>query len=187
MANTQRDVLDAALAILDEFGLPDLSMRRLATALDIRPSALYWHYPNKQTLLAAVADEVLAAVPAPDPTSRWDAALRETTVAIRAALLRYKDSAEVVSSAYASGLITSPVGAYLVAAARSGGMAAAQAEAARTALSQFVIGFTIEQQTREQMERLKVTDPSDRDFDAEFDAGLDLIVTGIRSLSAQLV
>jgi len=187
MANTQRDVLEAALAILDEFGLADLSMRRLATALDIRPSALYWHYPNKQTLLAAVADEVLAAVPEPAVGAPWTDQLRDTTVAMRAAMRRYKDSAEVISSAYASGLITSSVGDYLVTAARAGGVTDDTAEAARTALSQFVIGFTIEQQTREQMERLKVTEPSDRDFDAEFDAGLGLIVTGIRSLSDQLV
>lgn len=46
------DVLDGAMAILDEFGLADLTMRRLATSLGVQPGALYWHFPNKQTLLA---------------------------------------------------------------------------------------------------------------------------------------
>ena len=53
------DVLDGAMAILDEFGLADLTMRRLATSLGVQPGALYWHFPNKQTLLGAVVDKIL--------------------------------------------------------------------------------------------------------------------------------
>ena len=45
--------------MLDRYGLADLTMRRLATELGVQPSALYHHFPNKQALLAAVADEVL--------------------------------------------------------------------------------------------------------------------------------
>ena len=51
-----------ALQLLDEYGLPDLTMRNLATALGIQPSALYWHFPNKQALLAAVSAKILAPV-----------------------------------------------------------------------------------------------------------------------------
>jgi AcrR family transcriptional regulator len=58
------DVLEAALKLLDELGLPDLTMRKLAASLDVQPSALYWHYPNKQTLLAEVSDTIVAGCPA---------------------------------------------------------------------------------------------------------------------------
>ncbi|WP_233189149.1 TetR/AcrR family transcriptional regulator, partial [Subtercola sp. Z020] len=58
--HTRAGVVDAALRILDDQGLPDLTMRHLAAALDVQPSALYWHFPNKQTLLAAVADRIVA-------------------------------------------------------------------------------------------------------------------------------
>ncbi len=55
------DVLDGAMAILDEYGLGDLTMRKLATSLGVQPGALYWHFPNKQTLLGAMADRILDA------------------------------------------------------------------------------------------------------------------------------
>ena len=66
------DVLDGALAILDEFGLADLTMRRLATALGVQPGALYWHFPNKQTLLGALADKILEDVDAPTTVTGWN-------------------------------------------------------------------------------------------------------------------
>ncbi len=62
------DVLDGAMAILDEFGLADLTMRRLATSLGVQPGALYWHFPNKQTLLGAVVDKILEDLDAPPLT-----------------------------------------------------------------------------------------------------------------------
>ena len=52
------DVLDGAMAILDEYGLADLTMRRLATSLGVQPGALYWHFPTKEDLLLAAIDEL---------------------------------------------------------------------------------------------------------------------------------
>ncbi|WP_309066460.1 TetR family transcriptional regulator [Microbacterium sp.] len=93
-----RDSVTAtALRLLDRVGLPDLSMRRLATELEVQPSALYWHFPSKQVLLAAVADRILASVP--EPTAGAD--LTAVASAIRDALLAYRDGAEVVMSTYA--------------------------------------------------------------------------------------
>ncbi len=72
------DVLDGAMAILDEFGLPDLTMRRLATALGVQPGALYWHFPNKQTLLGALADKILEDVDAPVTAPRLGRGVHRT-------------------------------------------------------------------------------------------------------------
>lgn len=93
----RRSVVDCALRLLDDVGLPDLSMRRLAAELGVQPSALYWHFPSKQELLAAVADRILLAVPDPDPR----VALTEAAAAVRDALLAYRDGAEVVLSTFA--------------------------------------------------------------------------------------
>ena len=54
------DVVDTALQILARVGLPDLTMRALGTELGVQQSALYHHVENKQALLGAVADEILA-------------------------------------------------------------------------------------------------------------------------------
>ena len=56
---TRPPILTAAIAILDEFGLADTTMRRIAKQLSVAPGALYWHFPNKQALLAGIAVELL--------------------------------------------------------------------------------------------------------------------------------
>jgi len=108
---TRADVVETALRILDQFGLADLSMRRLAATLDIQPSALYWHVPNKQTLLALVSDQIIGRAAKIDRASFMsDGAIdwKELTLAeVRAiadALMAYRDGAEVVSSTLALGL-----------------------------------------------------------------------------------
>ena len=40
----KRDVVEAAAALLDEYGIADLTMRRLARELSVSPGALYWHF-----------------------------------------------------------------------------------------------------------------------------------------------
>lgn len=62
---TREQILAAAMELLDQRGLPDLTMRKLAAELGIRPSALYWHFPDKQTLLARLADRIVGSAPKP--------------------------------------------------------------------------------------------------------------------------
>jgi TetR/AcrR family transcriptional regulator, tetracycline repressor protein len=58
----KRDVVVAATAILDNYGIADLTMRRLGRELNVSPGALYWHFANKQQLLGAIADRILEPV-----------------------------------------------------------------------------------------------------------------------------
>jgi TetR/AcrR family transcriptional regulator, tetracycline repressor protein len=108
---TRDDVVETALRILDEFGLADLSMRRLAGVLDVQPSALYWHVPNKQTLLALVSDQIIDRARVVDHEAfnqdgalDWKALTLAESLALRDALLAFRDGAEVVSSTLALGL-----------------------------------------------------------------------------------
>jgi TetR/AcrR family transcriptional regulator, tetracycline repressor protein len=104
MSHRRADVIEHALTVLDRHGLADLSMRRLAADLGVRPSALYWHFDSKQSLLAAVADEVLRRGDRPVPDGPW--ADRVTTYAhnMRDAMLAYRDGAELVATTQAFGL-----------------------------------------------------------------------------------
>jgi TetR/AcrR family transcriptional regulator, tetracycline repressor protein len=108
---TRTDVVDTALRLLDKYGLADLSMRRLAAELDVQPSALYWHVPNKQTLLALVSDQIIGRALEidhgqfiTDSVVDWKAVTLAESKAIRDALLAFRDGAEVVSSTLALGL-----------------------------------------------------------------------------------
>ncbi|MFT4201209.1 TetR/AcrR family transcriptional regulator [Gordonia sp. (in: high G+C Gram-positive bacteria)] len=182
MAINRDDVLDAARDILCRHSLADLSMRRLATELGVSPNALYWHYPNKQTLLAALGDDILAAVAPPADDLPWDERLQILARAMRASLCAVPDSAELVSSSWSSGLSSMTVLGHLTEAARAGGLDEREQRGLVTALAQLVIGLTLEEQTRRQMTRLQVIDPGDRDFDAEFDDALAIVLAGARQI-----
>lgn len=97
------DVVDAAVGILQDFGMGDLSMRRVAAVLGVQASALYWHVPDKQTLLARVADRIVAEAEETVRAGRI-ADLPGRAEAAEAALLRHRDGADVVLSALALGL-----------------------------------------------------------------------------------
>ena len=83
----KRDVVDAATAILDSFGIADLTMRRLARELNVSPGALYWHFANKQQLLGAVADRILQPALHAGPTETWREQVRGDCHRLRDALL----------------------------------------------------------------------------------------------------
>lgn len=99
--------MDAAVGILRDFGLADLSMRRLARDLDVQVGALYWHVKNKQELLVEVAAALMdtpalgAADPAgagndvvPAPAARGS--ILHLASSLHTLLLPIPDSAEVM-------------------------------------------------------------------------------------------
>jgi AcrR family transcriptional regulator len=88
------DIVTGALDVLNTWGLEYTSMRRVAGALDVQPSALYHHVANKQTLLGLMADRIVAGVSV-------DADLIDTSHRLRRAMLAVRDGAEVVATASA--------------------------------------------------------------------------------------
>lgn len=65
---SQARICAAALALIDEEGLPALNMRRLGAAMGVDAMALYRHLPNKRAILEGVVDLVLNDL-ADDPAS----------------------------------------------------------------------------------------------------------------------
>ncbi len=57
--------MSAALALVDEEGLPALSMRRLATKLGVDPMAIYYYLPNKAALQDAIVEAVNVEIEGP--------------------------------------------------------------------------------------------------------------------------
>jgi len=68
-------VIAAALSISDTEGLPALTVRRLAEALDVTGMTVYTYFKNKQDLEQAVADALLDRVSPPAPDSPDPAAV----------------------------------------------------------------------------------------------------------------
>lgn len=169
-------LVDTAMRLLDELGLPDLSMRRLAGALGVQPSALYWHVADKQTLLAAVADRIVAEAAATDPAPRGaeERSVIDTATALRAALLAHRDGAEVVLSSAALALDSGAAQEMLRAAFTAGG--AQDAERAAAITWQFTLGHASLVQQRMQAAQLGAYSDSPDEIDrttlADFVAGI---------------
>ena len=187
--NDRTGVVDAAMRVLAENGLPGLSMRRIADVLDVQVSALYWHFPNKQTLLAAVSERIVAlsdAVNDDAPDAALDLAAIATT--LRERLLAYRDGAELVSSSLALGLLELPSRSQLERAALAAGLDAASAGIAADTVVHYVIGYTFHEQQRVHAAVVGAADasadltPSQIDDDGDaFDAGLAMVVAGVRA------
>ncbi|HCS60243.1 MAG TPA: TetR family transcriptional regulator [Microbacterium sp.] len=177
----RESITTTALNLLDEVGLPDLSMRRLANELGVQPSALYWHFANKQELLAAVADRILARLNTPTSSTSSDAAVSAAR-GIRDALLAYRDGAEIVMSSYALGFGADHAHAALVDALSPS--PAENADARASVLFQFILGHALVVQQRLHAESYGAAVPSaDADpsagFEATFDLGVRTFLTGV--------
>jgi AcrR family transcriptional regulator len=70
-------VVDRALALADAEGIDALTIRRLAQELGVTPMALYWHFRNKDELIAALTDRIWGEIRSDiDPGAAWPRQLR---------------------------------------------------------------------------------------------------------------
>lgn len=184
MRHGRGDVVTHALRVLDTYGLESLTMRRLAAELAVQPSALYHHFAHKQALLAAVAEAILADRKAPAP-GRWDDEVRAICADLRAALLTYRDGAEVVATTWSFGLgARGPYDALVARLARSHSDSALVDAAARTLLH-FVFGHVVAEQTHVQAAAAGAVDTDAetllRGTGAAYDLGVTLIIDGLHA------
>lgn len=181
----RRDVVDKATQLLDDYGIADLTMRRLARELGVTPGALYWHFADKQALLGAVADRILEPVATVATHDAWADSVHAICAGLRDALLSATDGAELVSASFAAGKSErmAEILERLTAAATLAGIAAPRADLAARSVLYYVLGFTADEQSRLQWDAagalaegqsVMATNPN-----ARFTFGLGLLIDGI--------
>lgn len=176
MSHHRSDVVEHALEVLDRHGLADLSMRRLAADLGVQPSALYWHFANKQALLAAVADEVLRRGARPVPDGPWYERVTAFAHQLRDAMLAYRDGAELVATTQAFGLgDADPAGRF---AELLGGDDRLARIAAMTLLH-FVLGHVTDEQMNLQASSDGAIEDEPRNRADTFATGVGIVVAGV--------
>jgi len=181
----RHDVVAKATQLLDDYGIADLTMRRLARELNVSPGALYWHFADKQELLGAVADRILVPASAAVEDASWSRRVVGLGTALRDALLSSTDGAELVSASFAAGKSERMIEilAELTDAATEGGIDASHADLAARTVLYYVLGFTADEQSRLQWDAagalvdgqsVLTANPN-----ARFAFGLKLLVDGI--------
>lgn len=179
---TQSAVIAAARTLLASGGLPALSMRRIAAKLGVQPSALYWHFDSKQQLLAALANDLLAEVSSPGGSS-WQERVASLLHNLRHVLLRYRDGADVVSTALAFGLGGEDLLGQLRQELTVKELNPAVIAPGAAVLLHFTFGYTINEQQHHQAASLGAISPPDPPiFSAEeFDQGVRVIIAGLQT------
>jgi len=124
-------IVSAAITLMDEHGLEDVSLRAIATHLGVRQPALYHHVVSKAALLDAMADEILDRhhtdrLPVEDEP--WDEFVARNARSLHHAMLSVRDGARLIASAGSRGPRPDAVLALI-------------------AVSRYCIGAAIEQQT----------------------------------------
>jgi TetR/AcrR family tetracycline transcriptional repressor len=102
MATTQgrlnREILvSTALALADSEGLESLTIRRLAQHHGVTPMALYRHFQDKDEILDALAERLLAQVVLPESGGRpWHEQLHDVFAAFLVALRPHPNAAGLI-------------------------------------------------------------------------------------------
>jgi AcrR family transcriptional regulator len=183
------DIVDAALAILGEEGLDAVSMRTVAARLGVSPFPLYSRVGNKDALLDAMAERLLADLaPAGPDDEPWPSYARRWAHELRRRLRAVPDSRLVLGPrrwAYVDA--TAP----LVGALRRDGVAPDEAVRACRLLMWATIGFVVTEHSGSReappsgprsRPHLAGSDPAgvtEDEADALFELQLDYLIAGL--------
>ena len=190
---TKDIIMDAAMGILDEYGLQDLTIRRLARHLDAAAGAMYWHFPSKQALLGAVADRLLAPLQELKSTGDWRADATAFAESLHSCLTSHRDGAEVVSADLATDTVSVRPASVLAPLLDDAPIDSDLISDAAATLVYFILGATVDEQTAAQLAKVAGTDSATEATDEDTDGasaataahgrrirhGVDLIMAGI--------
>lgn len=211
---TREAVVVAALELLGEGGLDNVSFRRIATRLGVSAPTLYWHVENKRQLMDLMAEELLrrtgSPYAGPRPGQQWWEWLRTDARQMFAALVSTRDAPRVVAgnrpSAEGFAGIDRTLGVLVDA-----GMTPGQAQQTLFAIGAYVIGSATAWQAEAERQAVPqlpdragddldalradalaehplllaaVTELLDRPHAEVFEYGLDLLIDGLRARHA---
>lgn len=180
---TRHTVVAQALALADREGLEAVTIRRLADQLVVTPMGMYWHVKDRDELLTAMSEQLLAEViPAGDPERPWHERLRAMIVALLDVLRAHPCAPAVLGSVDTGSLDTG------TADEDAADGFSRVTEAAAELLSR--AGFTpleaslIASQLLHGVMGLMARQPAgDLDAESYFDFGVDLLLSGVEAVA----
>ncbi|MGO1173989.1 MAG: TetR/AcrR family transcriptional regulator [Actinomycetaceae bacterium] len=139
-------VIDAAITHADGSGVTSLSMRSLAADLGVTPMAMYKHVANKEDLLDAMIDALVADVGTDEDlgAADWRGRVRARVLSARAALLDHPWAPSVIESRTAASPVVLDHMNALMGDLLAGGLTADLTHHAMHVLGSRMWGFTQE-------------------------------------------
>jgi AcrR family transcriptional regulator len=203
MTLQRSQIVATALLLLNQEGLEGVTVRKVATQLNVHVGGLYWHVKNKQDLLDEMANTILseefATLQPPAPGQAWADWLVEIAQRLRKAMLAYREGGRVVAGAHLHRAVTlAQLFVTIMGALRAEGLQADEARWLCVTVVSYTFGFVIEEQagpTAETIAQLRATGPyhpflttvledvsvSNRDRQTDFMMGLHYIIVGAQA------
>jgi len=202
---TRESVLAAALALADEYGFEQLTMRNLGRALGVEAISLYNHITNKGELLDGLVDIVFGEIDLDCAEGDWKKAMRRRAVSAREVLARHRWAVGLMESRVHPGPANLRHHDSVLRCLREAGFPLPMAAHAYSLLDSYIYGFALQQaslpfDTGEQAARVAktvmrqfqpgeyryLTEIATRhvmkrgySYAREFEFGLDLILDGL--------
>lgn len=85
-------ILKAALEILDEHGMDNLSMRKLGVKLGVKAMSLYNYVENKESLFEGIVDLIFKEMRVPKATPDWKSDLRGVAYSFHTVLIQHPNA-----------------------------------------------------------------------------------------------
>jgi AcrR family transcriptional regulator len=138
-------VLQGALAVADAGGLGSLTIRSLATQLDVRPMSVYHYVANKDEILDALVDLVFEEIELPVPGGDWRSELTRRADSARAVLGRHRWAIGLLESRPTPGPANLRHHDAVIATLRRAGFSAEMTAHAYALLDSYVYGFALQE------------------------------------------
>lgn len=140
-------VLEGAVELADEIGIEALTIRKLATALDVKPMTIYHHVPSKEAIVDGMVELVFAEIDLPPTELDWKSAMRARCLSARTVLNRHPWAAPLMESRTAPGPANLGHHDAVLACLSRGGLSFQMMAHAYAVLDSFIFGFAFEEAT----------------------------------------
>lgn len=140
---SQADIVDTAFRLLEENGFAAVSIRGVAAALGLTPTAMYTYFPSKNALLRAMVEQLLSTIDvgaASDATAMWRDRVTALAGALRTRLAAHAGSMLLVTSGPLDGPNALGLSEVLIGGFSAEGMVPADAARSARAVWAYVLG-----------------------------------------------
>lgn len=145
---TRDRIVQTALELVRRDGLEEISLRKVAAALDTGPASLYVHVRDLNELLSLVLDQALGGVQIARKTTQWDKALEQVVLSYLRVLFRHAGVARLAITTIPSGPSSFRILEVIIGLLEEGGCAEKDAAWGADLILHFAASTAAEQRAR---------------------------------------
>lgn len=186
-------IVQAALAVADNGGIDAVTLRRVAERLDVHPTSIYNHLPNKEAILDALVDRLMEEADLPGSYPDWRDWVRAFASALRRLARAHPGAFMVFTKRPAVGPVASRQTEGALDAFRRAGFSPVQARRAAAGTALALLGLALNEcppigpwaepdlthRARNAFPRLNELVAVDEDTDALWDLVIESLITGL--------